>query len=44
MCLGRIEGVTQFGRSWAIPEETEKPTDNRIKSRKYIKKKDGSIT
>ncbi len=41
---GRIEGVTRFGRSWAIPEGTEKPADNRIKSGKYIKKKDGSIT
>ena len=40
---GRIEGVTRFGRSWAIPEGTDKPTDNRIKSGKYIKNKDGSV-
>ena len=36
---GRIEGVTRFGRSWAIPADTEKPTDNRIKTGKYIKNK-----
>lgn len=40
---GRIEGVTRFGRSWAIPEGTDKPTDNRIKSGKYIKNKEGSV-
>lgn len=37
---GRIEGVTRFGRSWAIPENTEKPSDNRIKTGKYIKPKE----
>lgn len=37
---GRIEGVTRFGRSWAIPGDTEKPSDNRVKSGKYIKVKD----
>lgn len=36
---GRIEGVTRFGRLWAIPENTEKPSDNRIRSGKYIKPK-----
>lgn len=36
---GRIEGVTRFGRSWAIPANAEKPADNRIKSGKYIKNK-----
>ena len=35
---GRIPGVERFGRSWAIPEDAEKPTDERIKSGKYIKK------
>ena len=40
---GRIEGVTRFGRSWVIPEGTDKPTDNRIKSGKYIKNKEGSV-
>ncbi len=34
---GRIEGVTRFGRSWAIPEDAQKPIDNRIKTGKYIK-------
>ena len=37
---GRIEGVTRFGRSWAIPEDAKKPADNRIKSGKYIKTKE----
>ena len=35
---GRIEGVTRFGRSWAIPADTEKPSYKRIKSGKYVKK------
>lgn len=26
---GRIPGVERFGRSWAIPENAEKPTDPR---------------
>ncbi len=34
---GRIEGVVRFGRQWAIPEDTNKPSDARIKSGKYIK-------
>lgn len=36
---GRIDGVTRFGRSWAIPEDAKKPADHRIKSGKYIKNK-----
>lgn len=36
---GRIDGVTRFGRSWAIPENAKKPVDHRIKSEKYIKNK-----
>ena len=36
MCAtGRIEGLAKFGRSWAIPKDTEKPTDNRVKSGNY---------
>ena len=26
---GRIPGVERFGRSWAIPEDAEKPTNPR---------------
>lgn len=37
---GRIEGVVKFGNNWAIPEDVEKPKDARIKSGKYVKKKD----
>ena len=31
---GRIPGVERFGRSWAIPEHAEKPTDPRKKNTK----------
>lgn len=34
---GRIDGAKKFGLSWAIPEDAEKPKDQRIKSGKYIK-------
>ena len=37
---GRIKGVVKFGASFAIPSDAEKPEDRRIKSGKYIKKKD----
>ena len=38
LCLeGRIEGAVKFGNTWAIPEDAEKPKDERIKSEKYIK-------
>ncbi len=37
MCAeGKIEGVTKFGRSWAIPTDAIKPTDNRIVSGEYV--------
>ena len=35
----RIEGAVKFANSWAIPSDAEKPTDNRIRSGKYIKAK-----
>ena len=39
LCLeGRIEGAVKFGNTWAIPEDAEKPKDDRIKSGKYVKK------
>ena len=39
LCLeGRIPGVSKLGNVWAIPEDAEKPTDERIKSGKYIKR------
>lgn len=28
--MGRIPGVTRFGRSWVIPGNAEKPTDPRL--------------
>ena len=33
----RIPGAFHVGNSWAIPEDAEKPKDQRIKSGKYIK-------
>ena len=36
---GRLAGAVKFGRQWAIPAETEKPQDGRIKSGKYIRAK-----
>ena len=30
-----IEGATKFGRSWAIPADTEKPTDGRETTGQY---------
>lgn len=33
---GRLEGAIKFGNSWAIPRDTEKPKDLRIRSGKYI--------
>ena len=37
---GRLKGAIQFGGVWAIPSGTKKPADARIKSGKYIKKKE----
>ncbi len=37
---GRINGSTRIGNMWVIPKDAEKPKDARIKSGKYIKKKD----
>lgn len=38
LCLeGRISGASKFGKSWAIPVDTKKPQDARIKSGKYAK-------
>lgn len=32
---GQDSGATKFGDVWAIPNDTEKPTDNRVTSGKY---------
>lgn len=41
LCLeGQIEGATKIGNLWVIPDDAPKPEDNRIKTGKYIKKKD----
>ena len=40
LCLeGRIKGAEKFGNAWAIPEDAERPKDERLKSGKYIKEK-----
>lgn len=42
---GRIEGTARLGIIWAIPADAKKPNDARIKSGKYLKRKDkGGIT
>lgn len=33
--LGEIEGAVKFGRSWAIPEDVERPKDGRLTSGEY---------
>ena len=40
---GRIDGAFRIGRAWIIPVNAEKPADARIKSGKYIKRKDGEL-
>lgn len=35
----RIEGAVRIGYAWAIPANTKKPEDARIKSGKYRKNK-----
>lgn len=37
---GRIPGAMKIGSYWAVPDDAEKPKDERIKSGKYIKKKE----
>lgn len=40
LCLqGRIEGAIKFGTTWAIPADAVKPSDARVRTGKYIKKK-----
>lgn len=36
---GRIEGVKKQGRSWLIPADAERPSDNRVKSGAYRKER-----
>lgn len=36
MCAdGKIKGAVKFGKSWAIPADTERPSDGRVLSGKY---------
>lgn len=32
---GKIDGAVKFGHAWAIPDDAERPEDNRIKSGQY---------
>ena len=36
----RIYGSKKHGRSWVIPEDSEKPSDNRVKTGNYIQKEE----
>ena len=38
----RIPGIIMIGRTWAIPDDAEKPADARISSGEYIKQKSTS--
>nr|DAE90224.1 MAG TPA: hypothetical protein [Caudoviricetes sp.] len=38
-CTGRIPGAMRFGRVWAIPVNSNKPKDARVRTGKYIKNK-----
>ena len=41
LCLqGRIPGLIRICRSWGIPDDAEKPKDERIKTGRYVKSKD----
>ena len=36
MCAnGEIKGAVKFGRSWAIPDDTERPSDGRVTTGEY---------
>lgn len=36
MCAsGEIQGAVKFGRSWAIPEDIERPNDKRVTTGEY---------
>ncbi|MGE5417507.1 MAG: DNA (cytosine-5-)-methyltransferase [Acidobacteriota bacterium] len=38
LCVeGRLSEAKKFGRQWAIPTTTDKPSDARVKSGKYVK-------
>ena len=37
----RVDGAFRVGKAWIIPFDAKKPADARIRSGKYIKKKDG---
>lgn len=40
LCVeGRIEGAFKMGAYWSIPEDAEKPKDERIKSGRYVKER-----
>ena len=36
---GRIKGADRIGNMWVIPKDADKPKDARIRSGRYIKKK-----
>lgn len=37
---GRVPGVMKIGNIWVVPADAQKPSDARIKSGRYAKKKD----
>ena len=41
---GRIPGASRFGRSWAIPENAEKPSDPRFQGQHRDLRRDKHLT
>jgi len=40
LAQGRIFGAVIVGKTWIVPADAKKPADARIKSGKYIKRKE----
>jgi len=40
---GRIPGAIRIGHVWALPADAERPIDARIKSGKYIKRREDRV-
>lgn len=40
---GRIPGAFKMGAYWSIPDDAEKPKDERIKTGRYIKEKKDEV-
>ena len=41
---GKIQGAKKDGKSWIIPDDAEKPVDNRIRSGLYVNRKEERLS